>query len=127
MPRPRKCRKVCRLPKFNDFIPTQGERDSTVDIILTVDEYESIRLIDKEGFSQEECSVYMKVARTTIQQIYTSARKKIAEALVTGSTLRIRGGDYRLCDGNEAYCGCGGCQKHRCCEPMLNEQKEEQS
>ena len=114
MPRPRKCRKVCCLPKFNTFAPSEGVCDAGAEVILAVDEYEAIRLIDKEGFSQEECSEYMKVARTTVQQIYTSARKKIAEALVNGKTLRIEGGDYSLCNGEETYCGCGGCRKHRC-------------
>ena len=78
-----------------------------------MDEYEAIRLIDKQGFSQEECSSFMQVARTTVQLIYNSARKKIADALVDGLPLRIEGGDYRLCDGTEEYCDCGGCRKHR--------------
>ena len=49
-----------------------------------MDEYEAIRLIDRQGFSQEECSSYMQVARTTVQMIYNSARQKLAEALETG-------------------------------------------
>lgn len=110
MPRPRKCRKVCRMPKTREFYPV-GEGGEAV--ILTVDEYEAVRLIDREGFSQEECSAYMQVARTTAQLIYNSARKKLADALVEGLPLRIEGGDYRLCDGNEEFCGCGGCRKHR--------------
>lgn len=114
MPRPRKCRKVCCLPKCSTFVPSQRDPQSVADIILTVDEYEAIRLIDKEGFSQEECSAYMRVARTTVQQIYTAARKKIAAALVDGCVLRIQGGDYQLCDGKENHCSCGGCRKHRC-------------
>ncbi len=112
MPRPRKCRKVCRLPDNSGFIPmNQSSQQNT--IILTVDEYETIRLIDKVGFSQEQCGEYMKIARTTVQQIYTSARKKLADALVDGCSLRIEGGDYQLCDGKEETCGCGGCMKHR--------------
>lgn len=112
LPRPRKCRKVCCLPKTPGFLPINGDPQSPA-VILTVDEYETLRLIDKQGFSQEECGAYMKVARTTIQQIYTSARKKIAVALVDVRPIKIEGGDYQLCDGNETYCDCGGCRKHR--------------
>lgn len=112
MPRPPKYRKVCCLPQNPGFTPIRKE-DTQDAVILTVDEYEAVRLIDREGFSQEDCGAYMKVARTTVQQIYSSARKKLAEALVEGLPLLIEGGSYRLCDGAEAFCGCGGCRKHR--------------
>lgn len=111
MPRPRKCRKVCQMPMHNEFRPPNGDENNIV--VLTVDEYETVRLIDMEDFSQEDCASYMQVGRTTAQRIYNNARKKLATALVTGATLRIEGGDYRLCDGNEEQCGCGGCHKHR--------------
>lgn len=112
MPRPRKCRKVCCLPDNDGFVPVRGGEELTP-IVLNVDEYESIRLIDREGFSQEQCGEYMRIARTTVQQIYAAARKKLADALVEGLPLRIEGGDFQLCDGNEDYCGCGGCRRHR--------------
>ena len=112
MPRPKKCRKVCQMPTTKEFQPI-GDTSCKASVILTVDEYEAIRLIDKQGFSQEECSNYMQVARTTVQLIYNSARKKLADALVDGLTIRIEGGDFQLCDGNEDYCGCGGCRRHR--------------
>lgn len=112
MPRPRKCRKVCQMPTTREFRPVTGISCESA-VILTVDEYEAIRLIDRQGFSQEECSTYMQVARTTVQAIYNSARKKLADALVDGLPLRIEGGDYQLCDGTEEYCGCGGCRRHR--------------
>jgi predicted DNA-binding protein (UPF0251 family)/predicted Fe-Mo cluster-binding NifX family protein len=112
MPRPRKCRKVCQMPRSLEFRPVDGNKEKEK-IILTVDEYEAIRLIDKQGFSQEECSTYMKVSRATVQMIYNSARKKLAEALVSARSLRIQGGDYQLCDGEEEFCDCGGCKKHR--------------
>lgn len=121
MPRPRKCRKVCHLPKTQEFLPVNGEVHKEM-VVLTVDEYEAIRLIDKEGFSQEECSIYMQVARTTVQLIYNSARKKLADALVDGLPLRIEGGDYRICEGEEEYWACGGCRKrHRSCIHMVKE------
>ena len=108
MPRPKRCRKVCSMPRVSEFAPIGEDADF---VVLTVDEFESIRLIDRQGFSQEECAAYMQVARTTAQQIYNSARKKLATALVDGKGLRIAGGDYRLCDGNETVCGCGGCSR----------------
>lgn len=120
MSRPSKCRKVCRMPHNTEFIPTN--RISNEKVILSIDEYESIRLIDLEGFSQDECSSYMQVARSTVQQIYNSARKKIALALVEGVTLKIDGGNYVLCDGKESFCRCGGCYRHRM-QNIINENK----
>ena len=100
------------MPTTKEFRPI-GDTPCKSAVILTVDEYEAIRLIDKQGFSQEECSTYMQVARTTVQMIYNSARKKLADALVDGLSLRIEGGEYQLCDGSEEFCGCGGCRRHR--------------
>jgi len=106
VPRPRKYRMICHYPQNLSFVPEEGT-DGKEPVILSVDEYETIRLIDREGFSQEECGNRMGVARTTVQLIYTSARKKLADMLVEGRNLRIEGGDYRLCNGDE---DCG--QKH---------------
>lgn len=115
MPRPKKLRMICQLPQNAGFVPERachGKRP----VIMSVDEYEAIRLIDKEGFSQEDCGSYMEIARTTVQQIYTNARKKIAIALVEGRALKIEGGDYQLCNGQKLHCKCGcHCQK-RCKE-----------
>lgn len=109
MPRPRKCRKVCRLP-IADTFKSNSTHDKSV--ILTVDEYECIRLVDYQGFAQEQCAEYMQVSRATAQLICDTARKKIASALVNGYSIRIEGGEYRLCDGNEEHCECGGCEEH---------------
>ncbi|MBE6928647.1 MAG: DUF134 domain-containing protein [Ruminococcaceae bacterium] len=114
MSRPRKCRRVCRFPQTMAFIPADGE-ETAREVVLTVDEYETIRLIDLEGFSQEQCGAYMKIARTTVQQIYTEARRKLARMLVEGCRLRIAGGDYELCRGGESHGGCEGCQRQRLC------------
>ncbi len=113
MSRPKKCRKVCRIPTTQEFFPA-GDRRCKAAVILSVDEYEALRLIDKRGFSQEECAACMQVARTTVQMIYNSARRKVADALVEGLPLRIEGGDYRLCNGKEAYCVHSGCRRCSC-------------
>ena len=112
MPRPRKCRQVCHFPQTLAFVPEE-QKEGTRPVILTVDEYEAIRLIDREGLSQEQCCEFMQVARTTVQQIYASARKKLAEVLVDGLPLRIEGGDYRLCNGRNTACGFSSCYKQK--------------
>ncbi len=112
MPRPMKWRKVCCLPEINKFGPLDTSANAEDYVIMTVDEYETIRLIDLEGFTQEECATKMNVARSTVQGIYNEARKKIAESLVNGKVLLIEGGEYRLCDGFGNGCG-RGCRIHR--------------
>ena len=96
MSRPQKCRFVCNMPKCSSFLPSSVE-DTDV-VILKVDEYEVLRLIDYEGYTQEECSRYIKIARTTVQGIYDQARKKVADVLVNGKKLIIEGGEYKLCE-----------------------------
>ena len=83
-------------------------------IVMTVDEFEAIRLIDLEGLNQEQCAKQMSVARTTAQSIYNSARVKLAKCLVKGKELSISGGAYVLCTGEASGCGCGHCRKKRC-------------
>ena len=111
MARPMKWRKVCSLPESNKFGPLDSSMDARKYVNMTVDEYETIRLIDLEGFTQEECAKQMNIARTTVQGIYTEARKKLAESLVNGKILLIEGGEYRLCDGLGNGCG-RGCGRH---------------
>ena len=110
MPRPVKCRKVCHFPKILEFLPADDNEKKTP-IVLTIDEYETIRLLDKNGYSQEQCAAAMQIARTTVQRIYEIARKKIADALIDGHPLRIEGGDFRICDGQSSNCSFGGCYK----------------
>lgn len=113
MPRPIKWRKVCCLPENNRYGPLDLPASSENFVKMTVDEYETIRLIDLEGFTQEECANQMNIARTTVQGIYNDARRKLAESLVNGKVLLIEGGEYRLCDGYGQSCGSGGCRRHR--------------
>ena len=112
MPRPRKWRKVCSLPERQRFGPLDVPSGPDHVVTMSVDEYESIRLIDLEGMTPEQCADKMHVARTTVQGIYIAARRKMAEVLVLGKTLRIEGGQYELCDGRGQFCGAGGCLKH---------------
>ncbi|HPJ22174.1 MAG TPA: DUF134 domain-containing protein [Clostridia bacterium] len=113
MPRPRKWRKVCCLPEWNVFGPVGPGKGRARVETMTVDEYETIRLIDYEGMTQEECAKSMNVARTTVQRIYNDARKKISSIFVESNLIRIEGGDYRLFTEFEHRQGFGNCRRHR--------------
>ncbi len=127
MARPRKWRKVCCLPDNDRFGPLGMLNNNEDFIIMSIDEYETIRLIDLESFTQEECATHMGIARTTVQGIYNDARKKLADSLVNGKVMRIEGGDYQLCSGHDHTCGCGGCRGHKCGEDILDEQMKKEN
>ncbi|GAB5081083.1 hypothetical protein Osc1_02560 [Hominimerdicola sp. 21CYCFAH17_S] len=81
---------------------------------MSVDEFEVIRLIDYGRKTHEQCAQQMEISRTTVTEMYESARFKLANSLVNGKPLRISGGNYRLCSGSSAYC-CGRiCEKAVC-------------
>ncbi|MDD2553020.1 MAG: DUF134 domain-containing protein [Desulfotomaculaceae bacterium] len=113
MPRPRKRRRVCQLPENSLFGPLNAKHLTGERTIMTIDEFETIRLIDIEAMTQEECAQRMNVARTTVQRIYNDARRKVAVSLVEGNILKIEGGDYKLCDGSVQLHGCGRCRGRR--------------
>ena len=90
MPRPFRCRRIERLPVYRSFSP--DDITATESVLMTVDEFEALRLLDDEGLTQEACASRMNIARTTVTAIYDSARKKVASALVNGKRLLITGG-----------------------------------
>ena len=94
MPRPQRSRRICCYPDHWSFAPDQDTANDT--IIMSLDEFEAIRLIDYQGKTQEQCARSMGVARTTVTAIYDNARKKLAQALVEGKRIVISGGNYTL-------------------------------
>lgn len=109
MPRPRKFRRVCCLPTAKDFSPHHPQSDEIV--TMSVDEYETIRLIDLEGLMQEQCALSMNIARTSVVSIYATARHKLADALINGKRLIIEGGDIEIAS-NENF-SVSYCRRHR--------------
>jgi predicted DNA-binding protein (UPF0251 family) len=100
-PRPFRCRRVWRRPHVSHFKPAGVPLRGMAEIVLTLDEFEAIRLVDNEGLKQTDAAKRMGVSQPTLQRIYDSARKKIAESLVEGKALRFEGGHYRLGRGHD--------------------------
>lgn len=82
---------------------------------MTIDEYETIRLIDGLDYTQEMCAQQMGVARTTVQAVYNEARKKLAQMLIEGRPLTIAGGNYAVCPNTEGCHNRKGCHREGCC------------
>jgi len=78
-----------------------------IEVVLTVDEYESIRLSDDENLKQEEAAARMNISRPTFTRLIDSARKKIADAMVNGKIIRIKGGSYVFLKNRLRCMTCG--------------------
>ena len=61
MPRPPRCRRICGVPQVDTFCPNGGK--DTEPILLTLDEYEVIRLVDLKRQTHEQCAAQMDKAR----------------------------------------------------------------
>lgn len=106
MPRPPRCRRICDVPQVDKFCPNGGE--DVEPILLTLDEYEVIRLVwssrptsgvpRKWTFPALPCRRFTKAHGARSQRV-----------LSTGNRCTSPGGNYRICGGQEAaHCG-------RCC------------
>ncbi len=96
MPRRRKRRgerRVGAIPKRRCFSPPEGEAK---EVVLRVEEVETLRLVDLKNLTQEEAAREMDISRKTLWNDLKSARKKVAKALTEGLTIRIEGGKYQL-------------------------------
>jgi len=103
MPRPPKYRVVNGYPAATIFKPAGIPKIDLDEVVLTLDEFEAVRLVDHQGLYQEEAAARMNVSRQTLGRIVESARKKIAGALVGGRAIRIEGGAVEL---HGEHCGC---------------------
>ncbi len=112
MSRPVSPRKIENMPSITWFKPVGVPLKQLEEVVLTLDEIEAVRLADVEGLYQEQVANQMNVSRPTVGRILTSARKKMAEALVLGKAIRMEGGSV--------YTGAGMAGK-TCCGRVKNE------
>ncbi len=89
MVRPRIRRKVEFNPDVTYFKPRAIPLSKLKEVSLEIDELEAVRLCDLTGLGQTEASEKMEISQSTFQRILTSARRKIAEALVFGKAIKI--------------------------------------
>ena len=98
--RPKKTRWVKCKPSERVFKPLTKSRSADKVVLLTLDEFEAVRLLDQRGLSQTEAAKEMRVHRSTVSRIAALARRKIAGALVDINTLKIEGGCCKVAKGD---------------------------
>jgi len=122
MPRPQQNRRISTPPLMQGFKPFGIPGRELETVVLQFDEYETMRLLDYEGMTQEQAAERMEVSRPTLTRIYENARKTIAQALVEGKMIVIQGGNvdfgrdwyrcrrcHKLVDGLDKHVRCGNC------------------
>jgi predicted DNA-binding protein (UPF0251 family) len=89
MPRPRKHRRVCCNPSSYYFKPRGIPVYELEEIIIDHDELESLRLADLLAYSHENAAKEMNISRATFGRIVEEARKKVADGILNGKSIRI--------------------------------------
>lgn len=83
-----------------------AEREVTIDesVILTVSEFEAMRLKHHINLNQKDASEKMGVSQPTFSRILDSAHEKVTRALLEGKTIHVSGGNY---DVKKTFIGYG--------------------
>ncbi|MDY0151692.1 MAG: DUF134 domain-containing protein [Candidatus Cloacimonas sp.] len=106
MPRLKILRSLDDLPIIKGFRPIWMKANLRQAVIMNLEEYEALRLIDYENQIHEQAAGTMNISRPTFTRIYEAARKKLATALVEGRSLLIEGGNVSV---QEAHWYCESC------------------
>ncbi|MRR16208.1 MAG: DUF134 domain-containing protein [Deltaproteobacteria bacterium] len=102
MPRPKCNRQICGVPDKNYFKPRGIPTIDLEEVVLSLDEFEAVRLADYEQLYQEEAAARMNISRQTFGRIIEAAHQKIADVLLHAKALKIEGGKVTL---NETAAG----------------------
>lgn len=108
MPRPKCCRRVTEAPACLIFKPAGIPSRFLEEVVLTLDQFEAIRLADYEGLYHEEAARRMSVSRQTFGRILDGARASVARILVEGLSLRMEGGEVIVAE--ERWFQCRECR-----------------
>ncbi len=88
-----------RIPRIIDFEPgTTYFKPAGIplrtleEVVLTFEEAESLRLKDVEGLGQTEAAKKMEISQPTFFRILSTARKKVAKAIIKGKAIKLQRG-----------------------------------
>ena len=90
MPRKKCIRYINSSPRATFYKPAGVPLRQLEIVEIELDEYEAIRLADLEGLYQVDAARKMNISRQTFGRILIEAHRKIAEALISGKSIKIR-------------------------------------
>jgi len=107
MPKPKKERFVRVPPPVVLFRPIGIPSSQLKYVVLHLDEYEALRLVDHDGMDQTQAAAQLGISRPTCARILEGAHRKIADAIVNGCAITIEGGNYRFFRNRFRCLNCG--------------------
>lgn len=106
--RPRCPRRIENEPDVTYFKPRGIPLKELEVIVLSIEELETVRLVDLEGMEQEQAAQKMGISRRAFWEDLQAARRKITGALVDGKAIEIKGGSYMVeAERKFKCCDCG--------------------
>ena len=108
MVRPRRFRRVHSKPNITFFKPAGVRMVDLEESVISIDEFEAVRLKDFENLDQDDCAKKMDISQPTFHRLILSARKKISEAIVKGKAIKIEGGHFKV-SSSQKLCVCHDC------------------
>lgn len=90
--RPRATQSLDADGRYRCYAPLCRKVDSLeAPVLLAAEEMEVLRLVDLEGMGQEEAAKKIGISRRTLWKDLHEARRKVADALVNGKTIKVVG------------------------------------
>jgi len=89
MPRPCIRRRVFGRPNASYFKPAGIPLRNLEEVVLTLPEFEAVRLIDLNEEPQEQAAQKMQISQPTLSRILKTARKKLSDAIINGKAIKI--------------------------------------
>lgn len=99
--RPKKTRWVTCEPTERCFRPQCKSESELEGVVLSLDEFEVMRLSYLKGYNQARIAKQMKIHQSTISRILTSAHRKVTDALVNIKAIRIEQGCCQIIKGSK--------------------------
>jgi predicted DNA-binding protein (UPF0251 family) len=89
MPRPRKRRFCRRYPADRVYKPQGLPMRDIGQTVLSLDQFEAMRLCDHERLDQDEAGRRMGISRGTVQRLLYSARQAMVDAVLSNNAIIV--------------------------------------